>query len=113
LFVGLGSLGVGVAAGVTGIGGPALTVPLMLVAGITPVTAIGAGLASGVLITGNAVVGHALQRTTPALGPALAVGLPYVLAQVLGWRYVHSVSQRTVAYTIAAVGLGGVAALLV
>lgn len=113
LFVGLGSLGVGVAAGVTGIGGPALTVPLMLVAGVTPVTAIGAGLASGVLITGNAVVGHALQGTAPALGPALAVGLPYVLAQVLGWRYVHSVSPRTVAYTIAGVGAAGVVVIVV
>jgi len=113
LFVGGGSLSVGVAAGITGIGGPALTVPLMLVAGIAPVTAIGAGLASGVLITVNATLGHAIQGTTPAVAPALAVGVPYALAQVLGWRYVHSVSERTVAYTIAAVAVAGVVVIVV
>ncbi|MDS0283427.1 sulfite exporter TauE/SafE family protein [Halomicroarcula sp. S3CR25-11] len=112
-LVGLGSLCVGVAAGITGIGGPALTVPLMLVAGIAPVTAIGAGLASGVLITVNATAGHAVQGTTPALVPALVVGVPYVLAQVLGWRYVHSVSERTVAYTVAAVAVVGVVVIVV
>lgn len=112
-LVAAGSLLVGVAAGITGIGGPALTVPLMLVLGVAPVTAIGAGLASGVLITANATLGHAVQGTTPAPVPALVVGVPYVLAQVLGWKYVHSVSETTVAYTLAAVAVGGVVVIVV
>jgi len=107
-----GSLVVGVLAGVTGIGGPALTVPLMLVLGVPPVTAIGAGLASGVLVTVNSTLGHALQGTFPALLPAAVVGLPYVLAQVLGWRYVHAVSERTVAYSLAALALVTVVVLV-
>jgi uncharacterized membrane protein YfcA len=113
LPVGVGSLLIGVVAGITGIGGPALTVPLLLVVGIAPITAIGAGLASGVLITVAAVAGHALQGNPPALVPALVVGVPYVSAQVLGWKYVHAVSDRTVAYTIAAVALLGVVGILV
>ena len=106
--VALGSLLVGVLAGITGIGGPALTVPFMIFLGVNSIVAIGAGLASGVLITANTTLGHALQGTGPALVPLAVVGVPYVTAQVLGWKYVHSVSERTVAYTVAAIaGLGG------
>lgn len=112
LAVAVGSLLIGVVAGITGIGGPALTVPLMLVVGIAPITAIGAGLASGVLITVAAAVGHALQGNPPALVPALVVGVPYVSAQVVGWKYVHAVSERTVAYSIAGVALLGVIGIL-
>ncbi|MFC5367256.1 sulfite exporter TauE/SafE family protein [Salinirubrum litoreum] len=112
VLVGVGSLLVGVVAGITGIGGPALTVPLLLVVGIAPITAIGAGLASGVLITVAAALGHAVQGNPPALLPAIVVGVPYVCAQVVGWKYVHVVSERTVAYSIAAVALLGVVGVL-
>lgn len=112
LVVAVGSLLIGVLAGITGLGGPALTVPFLLVLGVAPVTAIGAGLASAVLITVTAVVGHVLQGNPPALVPALAVGVPYVLAQLLGWKFVHSVSERTVAYVLAVVALGGVAVIV-
>ena len=112
LPIAVGSLLIGVVAGITGIGGPALTVPLLLVVGIAPITAIGAGLASGVLITVAATVGHGLQGNPPALVPALVIGIPYVCAQVLGWKYVHAVSDRTVAYSIAGVALLGVVGIL-
>jgi Sulfite exporter TauE/SafE. len=103
-----GSLLIGVVAGITGIGGPALTVPFMLLIGVAPIVAIGAGLASGILITVNSALGHALQGNLPALAPVLVVGVPFVLAEVLGWKYVHSVPERTVAYTLAAFATGSV-----
>ena len=112
VLVGVGSLLVGVVAGITGIGGPALTVPLLLVVGMAPITAIGAGLASGVLITVAAALGHAVQGNPPALLPAIVVGVPYVCAQVVGWKYVHAVSERTVAYSIAGVAFLGVVGVL-
>jgi uncharacterized membrane protein YfcA len=98
---------VGVTAGITGIGGPALIVPLLLVFGLPPITAIGAGVASGILITTNSVMGHFLQGNTPAPVPVLVIGVPYVLSQLLGWRYVHVVSDETVSYTIAGLAIAG------
>lgn len=108
IAVGLGSLLIGVLAGITGIGGPALTIPLMIVLGVNSIVAIGAGLASGILITANTTLGHVLQGTEPSLVPTVAIGGPYVVAQVLGWKYVHTVSESAVSYTIAAIAaLGG------
>ena len=112
-LIGVGSLLIGTVAGITGLGGPALTVPFMMLLGIGPVTAVGAGLASGILITVNTTLGHAVQGNLPALVPLVVIGVPYVVSQVLGWKYVHSVSERTVSYSIAAVAaLGGVVVLV-
>jgi uncharacterized membrane protein YfcA len=113
VIIGAGSLLIGAVAGITGLGGPALTVPFMMLLGIGPVTAVGAGLASGILITVNTTLGHAVQGNLPALVPLVVIGVPYVVSQVLGWKYVHSVSERTVSYSIAAVAAaGGVVVLL-
>lgn len=109
----VGCFGIGILAGITGIGGPALTIPLMLVLGLPPLMAIGAGVASGVLITVNSVLGHALQGTAPSLVPLVVVGVPYVFAQLLGWRYVHLVSDRTVSFSIAALAVVGSIVVLV
>ena len=110
--IGTGSLGIGVLAGITGIGGPALAIPLLLFSGLRPVVAIGAGVASGVVVTTNATLGHVLQGTVPDLGPMLVLGVPFVCAQVVGWRYVHLVSDRTVSYSIAGLALAGSLAVL-
>jgi uncharacterized membrane protein YfcA len=111
--IALGSASIGVLAGITGIGGPALTIPLLILLGIDPIVAIGAGVASGVLITINTTVGHLLRANAPALLPVVAIGLPYVVSQVLGWKYVHTVSDRAISYSIAAVAVGGGLVLLV
>lgn len=105
--IALGSLVIGVLAGITGLGGPALTIPLMIFFGINPLVAIGAGLASGVLITLSTTAGHVVQGNTPALVPFAVIGIPYVLSQVIGWKYVHSVSERSVSYTIAGIAVVG------
>lgn len=113
VIIGVGSLLIGTVAGITGLGGPALTVPFMMLLGIGPVTAVGAGLASGILITVNTTLGHAVQGNLPALVPFVVIGFPYVISQVLGWKYVHSVSERTVSYSIAAIAaVGGVVVLV-
>lgn len=105
--IALGSASIGILAGITGIGGPALTVPLMILLGINPIVAIGAGLASGVLITVNTTIGHLLRGNAPALLPVIAIGVPYIVSQVLGWKYVHIVSERAVSYSIAAIAAAG------
>lgn len=104
---------IGVVAGVTGFGGPVLSIPFLLLIGFAPITAIGAGLASGVLITMNTTLGHGLQGNLPELVPLGLIGVPYVVAQLLGWYYVHAVSARVVTFTIAALAaLAGVFFLL-
>jgi uncharacterized membrane protein YfcA len=100
-------LWVGIVAGITGIGGPAIVVPLLILLGIRPIRAIGAAVAAGVLITSNATLGHLIQGNAPELLGLVFVGIPYVCSQLLGWRYVHVVSGRTVSYTIAALGAVG------
>ncbi|MFB6252023.1 MAG: TSUP family transporter [Halobellus sp.] len=105
--IALGSASIGVLAGITGIGGPALTIPMMVLLGINPIVAIGAGLASGIIITINTTVGHLLRANAPALLPVAAIGIPYVISQVLGWKYVHTVSERAISYSIAAVAVAG------
>jgi len=105
--VAVGSLLVGIVAGITGIGGPALTIPLMILLGVPPITAIGAGVTSGILITAGTTLGHVFQGNGPALVALLFVGVPYVLSQVIGWKYVHAVSGKAVSYTIAAVAVVG------
>lgn len=112
VLVATGSLLIGVTAGITGIGGPALIIPFLLVLGIEPITAIGAGLASAILITTNSALGHVLLGSPPALVPAVVIGVPFVLSQVIGWKYVHSVSERTVAYSIAALAVGSVVVIV-
>lgn len=108
-ILGVGSLVIGILAGITGLGGPALAIPLMLVLGVSPSIAIGAGLASGVLITFNTTLGHAMQGHTPELIPLVAMGIPALIAQTIGWKYVHAISDTYVSYTIAGIGvIGGV-----
>lgn len=105
--IGAGSLIIGVLAGITGLGGPALAIPLLLVLGISPSIAVGAGLASGVLITFNTVIGHALQGSTPEVLPLVVMGVPTLIAQAIGWKYVHVVPDTYVSYTIAGIGIIG------
>ena len=108
-----GSLAIGVLAGITGLGGPALAIPLLLVLGIEPSAAVGAGLVSGIPITFTTTVGHAIQGTTPELIPLLVIGVPTLIAQVIGWKYVHDVPDTYVSYTIAGIGIiGGVTFML-
>jgi hypothetical protein len=104
---------IGVIAGLTGIGGPALTVPLLIYFGIAPITAIGAGLASGILISISTALGHVFQGNTPAFYPFITIGVPYIFSQVIGWRFAHNVSKKTVSYTIAGVAVLGSVLLFV
>lgn len=101
------SLVIGVLAGVTGVGGPALTIPVMLFLGVQPQIAIGAGLASGVIITANSVAGHALQSTVPDGDIALLVAIPLLIGQFIGWKFVHTIPDKHATYAIAALSLIG------
>lgn len=93
---------IGIVAGFTGFGGPVLSIPFLLLLGFAPITAIGAGLASGIVITLNTTLGHGIQGNLPELVPLGLIGVPYVVSQLLGWYYVHAVSERIVTYSIAA-----------
>jgi uncharacterized membrane protein YfcA len=106
-LIAAGSGIVGIVAGITGLGGPALIIPLMIVLGVSPIVAIGASMAGGVLITANTTLGHVANGTPPAPLLFLLIGVPFVVSQVLGWRYVHVVSERMVSYTIAGIAAAG------
>ncbi|NNG38227.1 sulfite exporter TauE/SafE family protein [Flexivirga sp. ID2601S] len=96
---------VAVAAGVVGIGGPMLTVPLLVAAGVDMLEALAAAQAQSVLIAGVGSVGYALQGSIDWPLAAL-VGIPELAGVFLGWRIARALPVRSLR-------LGLVAALLV
>ncbi len=91
----LGTLGfsVGLIGGLTGIGGPAITIPVLIALGIPVLEAIGAGLVQGVLVTSSSAINYA---TSGNYSPELAVmiGAPYVVSQVIGWYIAQNTDAK-------------------
>lgn len=104
----LGGLGlmVGVIGGIFGVGGPALSIPLLVFLGVPALTAIGAGLVQGIFITAATAAGYAFQGAV-SVETAVLIGLPYILAQVGGWYLAQHTAPRRLK-----IALGGMLALL-
>jgi uncharacterized membrane protein YfcA len=86
--------GVAVASGVFGVGGPMLSVPVLVVAGAPLLPALAAAQAQSVVI---AVVGTAGYLGHGSIdGPlALLVGLPELGGVLIGWRIARALPTRT------------------
>ncbi len=85
--------GVGVIGGLTGIGGPAITIPLLIALGIPVLEAIGAGLVQGVLVTSSSAINYA---TSGDYSPEFTVmiGIPYVVSQLIGWYIAQNTEAK-------------------
>ena len=84
LILALVGFGVGVLGGLTGIGGPAITIPLLIALGIPVLEAIGAGLVQGILVTSSSAINYA---TSGNYAPeyVISIGVPYICSQIIGW----------------------------
>ncbi|MGH3170976.1 MAG: sulfite exporter TauE/SafE family protein [Trebonia sp.] len=92
LLIGLG-LGVAVIGGMFGVGGPLLSVPLLVLAGTPVLSALGAAQVQSVIV---AIVGTLsyLSRGTIDWRLALVVGGPELFGALIGWKLAQAVPPR-------------------
>ncbi|MFQ3308536.1 MAG: putative membrane protein YfcA, partial [Candidatus Nanohaloarchaea archaeon] len=84
---------VGFIGGLTGIGGPALSIPILVIVGIPVLEAIGAGLVQGFFVTTSTAVNY-INSGKISTSLLLIMGAPYVLSQIFGWYYAQNTDTR-------------------
>ncbi|UPK73575.1 sulfite exporter TauE/SafE family protein [Nocardioidaceae bacterium SCSIO 66511] len=96
-------LGVGVAvlAGIVGIGGPMLTVPLLVVLGVPLLESLAAAQAQSIVIASTGTVAYA---TNGSIDWALAalIGIPELAGVLVGWRLARKLPTRTLKIALVA-----------
>lgn len=92
---------VAVAAGIVGVGGPMLTVPLLVVLGVPVLEALAAAQAQSVVIAGAGTVGYLVHGAID-WRLAVLIGVPELAGVVLGWRIAHAVPTQKLTYALVA-----------
>lgn len=80
---------VAVVSGLFGLGGPLLSVPLLIAAGTPMLTSLAAAQAQSVVIAAVGTIGYAVQGDV-SWSLAVLVGLPQLAGVVIGWRLAHA-----------------------
>jgi uncharacterized protein len=93
LLVGIGAVA-GFGSGLTGVGGPALSVPLMVLFGFSPLATIGASQVIQILAALSGTVGNLRYGSIDFVLAAL-VTLLEIIGVYLGVRIVHSVNAQS------------------
>ncbi|WP_031039037.1 sulfite exporter TauE/SafE family protein [Streptomyces sp. NRRL F-5650] len=86
-------LAVAVAAGIVGIGGPMLTVPLLVALGVPVLESLASAQAQSVVVAGVGTVGYVAQGAVD-WPLAVLVGVPELAGVLLGWRIAHALPSR-------------------
>lgn len=94
-------LAVAAASGTVGVGGPMLTVPLLIVLGVPVLSALAASQAQSIVIAGVGSLGYVANGAID-WQLAAVVGIPELIGVVLGWAIAHRVPTRTLKYTLVA-----------
>ncbi|GIH14399.1 sulfite exporter TauE/SafE family protein [Rugosimonospora africana] len=102
LVVAAVGLVVATGAGLFGIGGPMLSVPLLVACGLPLLPALAAAQAQSVVIAGIGTVGYVLHGGID-WPLAVLVGVPELAGVLIGWRIAHAVPARQLKYTLAAI----------
>lgn len=92
LVVGTG-MAVAVLAGIVGIGGPMLTVPLLVVLGVPLLESLAAAQAQSIVIACTGTVAYVSSDSVDWALAAL-VGIPELAGVLLGWRLAHKLPTR-------------------
>lgn len=101
LLTGLG-LTVAAASGMFGVGGPMLSVPLLVALGVPVLSALAAAQAQSVVIATVGTIGYV---STGAVSWSLAalVGVPELVGVLIGWKLAHAVPTRRLTYALVVV----------
>ncbi|WP_309240245.1 sulfite exporter TauE/SafE family protein [Actinomadura sp. J1-007] len=94
-------LGVAAAAGLFGLGGPMLSVPVLVVLRVPVLRALAAAQAQSVVIASVGTAGYALHGAIDWRLAAL-VGVPELAGVIAGWRIAHAVPARRLTFALAA-----------
>ncbi|HET9125965.1 MAG TPA: sulfite exporter TauE/SafE family protein [Solirubrobacteraceae bacterium] len=92
-LVALGT-GIAIAGGMFGVGGPLLTVPLLLLAGTPVLSALGAAQAQSIVVAGMGTLGYLIRGTIDP-GLVAIVGIPELCGVLVGWRLAQALPERT------------------
>ncbi|MFG3532494.1 sulfite exporter TauE/SafE family protein [Streptomyces sp. NPDC047917] len=86
-------LAVSAAAGLFGLGGPMLSVPLLVVCGVPVLSALAAAQAQSVVVASVGTVGYVLADAVdwPLV---VIVGVPELAGVLIGWKIAHAVPAR-------------------
>ncbi|MFA3834841.1 sulfite exporter TauE/SafE family protein [Streptomyces aureus] len=98
-LIALVGFGVAVAAGLFGLGGPMLSVPLLVVCGLPVLSALAAAQAQSVVIAAIGTVGYVLHGSVD-WGLVALVGVPELVGVIVGWRIAHAVPARRLKYAL-------------
>lgn len=93
LVVAATGFAVAVAAGIVGIGGPMLTVPLLVAFGVPVLESLAAAQAQSVVIAAIGTVGYVLHGAID-WPIAVLVGVPELVGVLIGWKIAHVVPSR-------------------
>lgn len=95
------SLGFGVAlvAGIVGVGGPMLTVPLLVAIGVPVLESLAAAQAQSIVIAGVGTIGY-LASGAIDWPLAILVGVPELAGVLLGWKLAHALPTRTLKHLL-------------
>ncbi|MEV8566161.1 sulfite exporter TauE/SafE family protein [Streptomyces sp. NPDC051322] len=93
LLAGLG-FSVALAAGIVGIGGPMLAVPLLVALGVPALESLASAQAQSIVIAGVGTLGYLLHGAIDWPLAAL-VGIPELAGVLLGWQIAHALPTRS------------------
>lgn len=92
--------GVAVISGIFGVGGPLISVPVMVVTGFPLLSALAAAQAQSIAVAGTGTVSYLAQGAVS--WPLVVVtGVPEMIGVWLGWRVAHTVPTRPLKYLLA------------
>jgi uncharacterized membrane protein YfcA len=92
---------VAVVAGLFGLGGPMLSVPLLVVAGLPVLSSLAAAQAQSIVIASVGTVAYVLHGAVDWRLAAL-VGIPELAGVLIGWRIAHALPARRLKYAMVA-----------
>lgn len=98
LLIGVG-LVVATAAGIVGIGGPMLTVPLLVAAGVPVLESLAAAQVQSIVIATVGTVGY-LANGSIDWSLAALVGLPELAGVLIGWKIAHALPTHQLKYAL-------------
>lgn len=96
---------VGAAASLFGIGGPMLSVPLLVGAGVPMLPALAVAQVQSVVGSGLGASGYATQGAID-WPLAIFIAVPQMVGVVVGWKIAHAVPARGLAFALAFVLIG-------
>lgn len=100
--LGLLGVGLGVASGLVGVGGPVLAVPALVVLGVPILLALGVAQVQSIFIAVFATAGYVTQGAV-SLPLAVLIGIPQVVGVVAGWMIAHRVDPNRLKVALGAV----------